>query len=208
MCPCPCPCPWTRTWTGTHGPRDVFWPPLLVGRTSAQHDHLPMSTSMCPCVPVSVSMSMVLISTNKIINQYLRLYFSIILLFLLIYLYYYIIMDVDIGRFFIHMFVDIFSIQHFLHQSALCPIRRFVPFGVFSIQRFFYSVYLTIRPFVPIGIFSIRPFVPFGVFSIKRFVPFGILSFDILSFDVFYFRLGLIMIIISLRFLRKNGSKR
>ncbi len=119
---------------GTSFVRHCWW-----GELAAQHDHL------CPCVPVSVSMSMVLIKTNKIIYQYLRFYSSMILTFLLIYYYYYyIIMDVDIGRFFIQIFVDIFSTS--------C---RFVPFGIFSIQRFFHLVFLTVRPFVPFGIFSI-----------------------------------------------------
>jgi hypothetical protein len=92
-------------------------------------------------------------------------------------------MDVDIGRFFIHMFVDIF-----------CTSRRYVPFDVLSHWRFFHLVFLTIRPFVPIGVFSNGPFVPFGVF------PFNVLShsafclstfcrstfftFDVCSFDI------------------------
>jgi hypothetical protein len=76
----------------------------------------------------------------------------------------------------------VFSIQHFvpfnvMSHSTFCPI-----------WRFFQSKFHTIRPFVPVDVYSIQCFVPFGIFSIQRFVPFGVLSFDVLSFDVFYCR--------------------
>jgi hypothetical protein len=89
-----------------------------------------------------------------------------ILINILLLLYYY---DVDIGRFFIHMFVDIFSIRHFLHQSALCPIQGFVPFGVFSI-----------RPFVPFGVF------PFAVLSHSAFCLSSFCRWTFFTFGVCY----------------------
>ncbi len=111
--------------------------------------------------------------------------------------------DVDIGRWtrtwtgtwgWTWTWADPDVFWHFFHSTIFppgglfFPIRRFVPFVVFSIRRFFRSAFLTIRPFVPFDVFSIRCFVPFGGFSIRRFVPFGVLSFDVLSFDVLYFR--------------------
>jgi hypothetical protein len=90
--------------------------------------------------------------------------------------------------------------QNINEYYLLFSIRRFVLFDVLSHSAFFpfdvlsHSTFLTIRPFVQVDVFSIRCFVPFGVLShstfcpIRRFVPFGVLSFDVLSFDVFYSR--------------------
>ncbi len=75
-----------------------------------------------------------------------------------------------------HIF-NLYVCRHFFHQSAFCPIRRFVPFGVFSIRCFllYYSTFCPTRrffhsTFCPIRHFSIRHFVPFGHFVFWHFV--------------------------------------
>ncbi len=61
------------------------------------------------------------------------------------------------------------------------PIRHFVPFNVLS-----HSAFFSIRRFLQAKFLTIRPFVPVDIFSIHCWVPFGVLSFDVLSLDVFF----------------------
>jgi hypothetical protein len=113
--------------------------------------------------------------------------------------------DVDMGRWtrtqtgtWTWTWADPDVFRHFFHSTFFPPVglffpnRRFVPFGVFSIQRFFHSAFLTIQPFVPFDVFSIRrffhsTFCPIRPFFHLTFCPIR-RSFDFLSFDVFYFR--------------------
>ncbi len=87
---------------------------------------------------------------------------------------YYIIMDMDIGRFFIQMFVDIFSTS-----------RRFVPFDVLSHSAFFLFNVFSIRCFLLFYVLSHSVFFPFDLLSHSAFFPFDVLSHSAFCLSTF-----------------------
>jgi hypothetical protein len=174
--------------TGTQG----HLLPAIVGGENFSNMIICLCQRPCVHMSLSLSMSMVLTSTDKLIYQYLRFYSSMILIFLLIYHYY-------IITFIIIIIINI-NVLCFLFDMAgtstwtrtWADLSRcfstFFPFDIFSSWRFFHSTFCPIRHFfhsifLQFDLLSHSTFCP-----IRRFVPFGVLFFDVLSFEVFYFQ--------------------
>ncbi len=77
-----------------------------------------------------------------------------------------------------------------LSHLAFCPIRCFVPFWIFSIWRFFHSMFLTIRRFVPFSFFFHLTFCPIWRFFHLMFCPirhFVLRRFVVRRFVIWHF---------------------